>query len=115
MEIDRFDLSGTAGRDLRAEEFEAVERALREMNGLRFGVLFRDTEFLVGLAAHLTGQRYSAIDRALHDRLVAQAEQAAAQGDISALRAVIGQFLENRLATGGGKEGLQNLADLLGA
>ena len=116
VEIDRFDrLSGTARRALRTEDFDAVERALREMNGLRFGVLFRDPEFLVGLAVHLAQQRYSAIDKALHDRLVAQAEQAIARQDITALRAVIGQFFENRIATGGGKEGLRELADLLGA
>ena len=116
VEIDRFDrLCGTARRALRTQDFEAVERALREMNGLRFGVLFRDPDFLLGLAAHLAQQRYSAIDKSLHDRLVAQAEQAIARQDIAALRAVIGQFFENRIATGGGKEGLHELADLLGA
>lgn len=116
VEIDRFDrLSGTARRALRTEDFEAVERALREMNGLRFGVLFRDPEFLAGLAAQMAGERYSAIDKALHDRLVAQAERAVARQDTAALRAVIGQFLANRFATGGRSKGLPDLADLFGA
>jgi molecular chaperone DnaK len=116
VEIDRFDrLSGTARRALRTEDFEATERALSEMNSLRFGVLFRDPEFLVGLAAHLAEERYASIDKALHDRLVAQAEQAVARQDTAALRTVIGHLLENRISTGGRKEGLRELADLLGA
>lgn len=116
VEIDRFDrLSGTAHRAVRTEDFDAVKRALRELDGIRFRVLFRDIEFLAGLAAHIAQQRYSAIDKELHDRLVRQAEQAVNRQDVGALTSVIGQFLENRIATGGGKEGLRELADLLGS
>ncbi len=114
VEIDRFDrLSGTAHRALRTEDFEATERALQEMNGLRFGILFRDPEFLVGLVVHLGQERYAAVDKALHDRLVLEAQRAIAREDTSALRAIIGQFFENRLSTGGGQGGMQALADLL--
>lgn len=115
VEIDRFDrLSGTAHRALRSGDFEALERAMREMNGLQLGVLARDPTFLVGFAAHLSQQRHAAIDKALHDRLVAQVEQAVARQDIVAIRAAIGQMLDNRLATGG-FDNMQKLADLLGS
>ena len=116
VEIDRFNrLSGTAHRALRLEDFEAVERAMREMNNIRFGVLFRDSDFLVGMATELAQNKSSAVDKELHDKLVIQAAQAISRQDMNALRVVIGQLFNNRIAVSRGNEGLRGLADLLGA
>lgn len=115
VDSDRFDrLSGTARRSLRQEDFEAVRRVLQDMEKLRFAILTKDPEFLSGMAAHLATERFTAVDRGRHDRLVEEAQRAIAQQDIEALHGVIRGFLNNRISTGASREGLDQLADLLG-
>ena len=115
VESDRFDrLSATARRCLRQEDFDAVERALREMENIRFSVQFRDPEFLAEFAIHLANQRFAAVDRKQHDRLVVEMKKAVSRMDVAALHAVIRGFLDNSISTGAGRDGHHQLADLLG-
>jgi len=115
VDSDRFDrLSGTARRSLRQEDFEAVERALQDMDKLRFALLVKEPKFLAGMAAHLATQRFAAADRNRHVRLVEEAQRAIARQDVEALHAVIRGFMANRVSTGASMDGLDQLADLLG-
>lgn len=112
--LDRFDrLLSTAHRAMREQNFDGVERAIRELEAIHRSVLFADPEFQVALAVHLGEQRHLSADQRLHDQLVLETKVAIQNRDTESIRAIIGRHFENRIATGGSAKDIPKLADLL--
>lgn len=115
LEADRYDrLLLAARRSLRERDYDAVRRALDEMTSIRMKILLEQPTFLVTIFRQVADDRFMAVDEVLHDRLVAEGNQAIANRDVAGLRQIIGQLLHNIASGGGQASEIVELAHLLG-
>lgn len=116
IEIDRFDrLLATAERSMRQNDHNDAERAIEEMRSILVSAMRRNPEFLMGFFVSLAEDEHLAVDRRRHTELVAEGARAAEEGNIDALRAVIGQMIDNRASLGRVDPKVADMADLLRA
>ncbi len=72
-------------------------------------------EFLLAIFQSLGEERFSAIDEALHARLIAAGIATVKANDASGLKGVTGQMFRNRVSAGGNATDIVELAHILGS
>lgn len=96
---DRFvKLASTARRQLTSGEFEAASSTVTQMRSLMFSHLLTQPAFLVAQFDRLKDERFLAVDKSLHDKLVGVGHKCIGQEDWDGLRRVIGEVVDNRFA-----------------
>lgn len=95
------------------EDWSKAGQIFEQMRSLLYRALQEQPEFVVAQFAMIAQERFAALDKALHDRLVAQGEQAARANDIDGVRNVIRLLLNNRVQTSTPSAKVAVLAGLL--
>jgi molecular chaperone DnaK len=98
------DLAEKAASEIARGDENALNTAelqIREMRQIGYGALWQNPAFLIGQFRNISKDRFQAVDKALHDRLVRDGEEAINQDEMQALGQVISQMLDNRLNVGG--------------
>jgi molecular chaperone DnaK len=85
------------------DSFDDAERAVQEMRGVLYGILFTVPSYLAFLFRSFCEDRYLAVDRTLHDLLVKDGEEAIANDDVKGLRKALGRMMANRFEVGANK------------
>lgn len=112
--IDLFSrLSLTVQQAIRNSEIPEAERALSEMKGILQAELWRNPSYVVHVFKMSSPERHLAVDKALHDKLVAEGEEAVAAKNFDGLRRTIFQILENQFFVGGGDKITATMAGLM--
>jgi molecular chaperone DnaK len=75
--------------------------------------LFQQPAFIAAVFENLRDERFSALDKGLHDRLSSEGEAAISNGDVEGLRDVVAQMFGNRMPTEHSSKGVSMLAGLL--
>lgn len=75
--------------------------------------LFQQPAFIAAVFEKLRDERFSALDKGLHDRLSSEGEAAISNGDVEGLRDVVAQMFGNRMPTEHSSKGVSMLAGLL--
>jgi molecular chaperone DnaK len=76
-------------------------------------VLFEQPSFILAVFEDVARERHVALDKDLHDQLVAEGHAATEKGDIDTVREVIGKILRNRMPNESSSKGVAALAGLL--
>ena len=112
--VEPFDrLAGTVHQAIRGGEMSGAERALKEMEGILYRELLRNPGYLIYLFKTVNSERHLSVDKALHDSLVSEGEQAVAANDVDELRRVLARMFENRFSIGGGDKAVAVMASLM--
>ena len=112
--IDRLkQLVSTAERSLADDDLETAERACDDLRDLVGAAIRRQPVFILAAFERAAGERYLAIDAALHDRIVQDGQKAARQGDLQALNAATFALYQNRAEADGPSGDLASLAGLM--
>ena len=106
-------LAGTARQTTRNGDMPGAERALKEMEDILYGELLRNPGYLIYLFKTVSSERHLSVDKALHDRLVSEGEQAVAANDVDELRRVLARMFENSFSIGGGDKVIAAMASLM--
>jgi len=88
--------------------WDNARRAFEQMRSILNRALFQQPAFVASLFQDVARARYAAVDKGLHDRLVADGLQAIESGDADRLRDILRQMFNNHIATdpGSGKASL---------
>lgn len=108
-------LSRTARQALADEHVPETEQALEQMSSIYHRELHRQPAFVVHFFKHIAAERFLAVDKAVHDRLVAEGGQALAANEIDRLRGVIGRMLDNLMLVPTGDRTVAAMAGLMRA
>lgn len=108
-------LLSTARRAIREKNFDAARRSLEEMKNIHINSLLKSPEFLIGMLQSLANEKHLAVDEGLHERLLAEGDQAIESRDMCHLLFIIRKVMNNRISTGEDAKNISNLADLLGS
>lgn len=106
-------LVATVRQAIRNGDMPDADRALKEMNGIIYRELGRNPGYILFLFKTLSAERYLAVDKTLHDKLVAQGQRAVAANDIDELRRALSGLAGNRFVVGGGDKVVAAMADLM--
>lgn len=117
--IEQFDrLMQTIGQSLQKgtpADIADAERALAEMKSVYGREIWQQPGFIIFAFRSLAEERYLAVDKSLHDRLVARGVACISNNDIQGLLQVVRDFYSNRFEVGGGDQAMARLAGLLRA
>jgi molecular chaperone DnaK len=94
-------------------EFHKARQIVEQLRSIYHSELFNQPSFLVGLFEDLSQERFAALDKSLHDRIVAQGRSATASEDMAGLRTAIGQLINNRMPNQRSSNNLTVLAGLV--
>jgi molecular chaperone DnaK len=83
------------------KSLDTAELQIREMRQIGSRALWQNPAFLIGQFRKISEERFQAIDKALHDQLVRDGEEAITDDDMQSLGQVISQMQENRINLGG--------------
>jgi molecular chaperone DnaK len=92
-----------------------AELALQQMQTLHGQILWQQPSFIIYVFRSLAQERYLAIDKALHDRLVVKGEACVSRNDIPQLLDTIREIYANRFEVGGSDRAVTRMASLLSA
>jgi len=92
-------LSAAARQLLDQGEHQQAESCVNQIRSLVLGEMMRHPVFLVGHFERLAEERYVAIDKALHEKLVQAGHEAIRVDDWDALRRVNGGLIDNRFTS----------------
>jgi molecular chaperone DnaK len=92
-----------------------AELALEQMNSIYYRELHRQPAFVVRFFKSIAAERFLAVDKAMHDELVAEGGRALAANEIDRLRGVIGRMLDNLLLVSTGDRTVAAMAGLMKA
>lgn len=106
-------LATNARRFLDAEKHDQAESCIVQIKALVFGELVQRPEFIADHFERLMSERYSAIDKALHDKLVQVGLAAIRASDWDGLRRTNLALSENHFGSGSGEPSAVKLAGLL--
>ena len=81
------------------EDWSKAGQIFEQMRILVYRALQEQPEFVIAQFRVIASERFAALDKSLHDRLVAQGEQAVTVGDVDGVRKVIRLLLNNRVQT----------------
>ncbi|ODU16135.1 MAG: hypothetical protein ABS87_15210 [Sphingomonas sp. SCN 67-18] len=81
------------------EDWSKAGQIFEQMRSLVYRAMQEQPEFVIAQFGVIARERFAALDKSLHDRLVTQGEQAATAGDIDGVRKVIRLLLNNRVQT----------------
>ncbi|MEQ6335677.1 Hsp70 family protein [Sphingobium sp. MK2] len=96
----RFDGLGNNMREaMSREDWNKAGQIFEQMRSLLYRALQEQPEFVIAQFAMIAQERFAALDKALHDKLVLQGEEAANCNDIDGVRNVIRLLLNNRVQT----------------
>ena len=113
---DSFDgLSRTARQAIAESHVREAEQALEQMSAIYYRELHRQPAFVVRFFKYIADERFLAIDKALHDRLVAEGARALAANELDRLRGVIGAMLDNLMVVPTGDQTVAAMAGLMKA
>ena len=111
---DRFDALASQVREAvnhgRADD---ARRSCNEMLAIFVDAASQQPGFYVELFLSLTRERHLAVDKTLHDNLVAEGETCIDRNDLDGLRRVIGRILSNQYPTGARNTATMTLAGLM--
>ena len=105
-------LVGTVRQAIRNEDMSGAERALKDIESILYRELGRNPAYLVHLFKTLSSERYLSVDKALHDKLVSEGQEAVAANDVDGLRRVLAGMFENRFSVGGDDKVIAAMASL---
>ena len=103
----------TARQAIRNGDMSSAERALKEMDEILYRELGKNPAYLVYLFKTLSAERYLSVNKALHDKLMSEGDQALAANDIDGLRHVLARMSENRFSVGGDDKVITAMASLM--
>lgn len=111
---DRFDaLAEQVHEALRHGRADDARRSYAEMIAIFLDGAKEQPGFHVEIFLSFVRERHLAIDKALHDRLIADGEACIERSDLDGLRRVIGQILDNQYPTSAKKAASAALAGLM--
>jgi molecular chaperone DnaK len=108
-------LSRTARQAIDDGHIPEAELALEQMNSIYYRELHRQPAFVVRFFKSIAAERFLAVDKAMHDELVAEGGRALAANEIDRLRGVIGKMLDNLLLVSTGDRTVAAMAGLMKA
>ena len=112
--VELFDrLADTVHQAVRDAKMSGAERALKEMEGILHRELLRNPGYLIYLFKTVSSERHLSVDKALHDILVSEGEQAVAANDVDELPRVLARIFENCFSVGGGDKVVAAMASLM--
>ncbi len=85
-----------ARRAIEDGNFDDARKSINEMRAIGLAEIAKQPAFVVDFFLELSRERHLAIDKDLHDRLVATGSAAIENNDVDGVRSVISQMLENR-------------------
>ena len=85
---------------------------LKDIESILYRELGRNPAYLVHLFKTLSSERYLSVDKALHDKLVSEGQEAVAANDVDGLRRVLAGMFENRFSVGGDDKVIAAMASL---
>lgn len=95
------------------EDWSKAGQIFEQMQTVLFRALREQPEFVVAQFHDLASERFAALDKILHDQLVARGEQAIEANDIEDLRSVIHLLINNRMVTASASAKIAILAGLV--
>ena len=95
------------------EEWRNAREILDQMQGLFWRSLYQQPRFLIGMFEDLAPQRFAALDKDLHDRLVVSGQSAIVKENVDDLREVIRRILNNRMPIDVGSRKVAMLSGLV--
>ncbi|HEV2364726.1 MAG TPA: Hsp70 family protein [Caulobacteraceae bacterium] len=115
-ECARFDqLSTNARRFVDNGQFAEASTCLSQMRGLFYQELLNQPGFLVAQFQDLASERYLAVDKGVHDKLVEMGQKCLREDDWQSLRRVNGELISNRVITGPSEKDTTRLVGLMKA
>lgn len=105
-------LATTADQAIRSGDMAEGERALKQMEAIGAEAVWRSPAHLVFLFKTLAGDRHLAVDKALHDRLVAEGQRHVAANAIDQLRRILFEMARNRFTVGDAGKAVAALAGI---
>lgn len=111
---DTFDrLSNNADQAAKRPNLDDLERTLREMQSICYAGLWRNPAVVLSAFKGSAEERYLAVDKELHDRLVAEGMAAMKANDTDALASVLGQIFQNQMMVGSVNQAIASTAALM--
>lgn len=86
---------------------------IRQAQAIFQRALYDQPGFVLAVFENVAQERFAALDKGLHDRIVAEGQAAAQAGDIDGVRQAIGRMFGNRMPTEASSKGVAMLAGLL--
>lgn len=96
----RIPLLGNSMREaISREDWSKAAQIFEQMQSLVYRAMGEQPEIIVAQFEIFANERFAALDKSLHDELVARGKQAVSTDDIDEVRKVIRQLLNNRVQT----------------
>lgn len=112
--VERLNQLGHSAREaIGREDWAKARQIIDQMYATFYNALYEQPEFILGMFADLAGERYAALDKALHDSIVARGMGCAEDGDIDGVRAAVRDILNNRMPNQVGAKKVAVLSGLI--
>lgn len=95
------------------EDWSKAGQIFEQMRSSLFRALREQPGFVIAQFEDLASERFAALDKTLHDQLVARGEQAVASGDLDEVRSVVHYIINNRMVTSAPSTKIAVLAGLV--
>lgn len=103
----------SAREEISNENWSGVRQLVQQAMTVFHRALYEQPGFILAMFERFSHERHIALDKDLHDRLVAQGRTAAEQQDIESLREVVGMIVRNRMPNETESSGVVMLAGLM--
>lgn len=112
--VERLTLLGHSAREaIGREDWAKARQIIDQLYATFYNALYEQPEFILGMFADLAGERYAALDKALHDSIVQRGVACAEDRDIDGVRAAIRDMLNNRMPNQVGAKKVAVLSGLI--
>lgn len=102
-----------AREEISNENWTGVRQLVEQARAVFQRALVQQPGFILHMFEQLMGERHSALDKNLHNRLVSEGRDCVAQQDIDGVREVVGAILRNRMPNESESSGVTMLASLM--
>ncbi len=106
-------LSQSARESIGNEDWSKARQIIEQMNAVYYKALYELPEYIVGMFLSIAPERHAALDKALHDEIVARGMAYVDAQDIDGLRTSIRDLLRNRMPSQMGASKVALLADIM--
>lgn len=103
----------SAREEISNKNWSEVRQLVQQARTIFQRALVQQPGFILHMFETLSGERHSALDKNLHDRLVQEGGQCLESGDIEGVREVVGAILRNRMPSESESGGVAILSSLM--
>jgi molecular chaperone DnaK len=112
--VERLNQLGLSAREaIGNEDWAKARQIIEQMYSTFYNAMYEQPDFILGMFADVAGERYAAMDKALHDAIVAKGAACAEAGDIDGVRTAIRDILNNRMPNQTGAKKVAVLSGLI--